>query len=197
MNTILSFIINTIVFLITTVLVAGLFRQEGKWQAERGIKAFRYFTVLSNVLCAMSALVMAISQVSGSVSPGVVMVKYLGTVSVTVTLLTVLFFLGPTMGYKVLLSGRDLYLHLIGPLLAIVSFCFLEKSGLSFRKALLGLLPIILYGSVYLYKVVFSPEDKRWEDFYGFNKGGKWPAAFAAMMLGTLIVCLVFWAVPL
>lgn len=195
MNTILSTIINTIIFLTTTVLVAGLFFQEGKWQPESGIKAFRYFTVLSNVLCAVSALVMAISQVSGSVSPGVVMFKYLGTVSVTVTLLTVLFFLGPTIGYKVLLSGRDLFLHLIGPLLAIISFCFLEKKGISLGKALLGLLPVIIYGCVYLCKVVFSPEDKRWEDFYGFNKGGKWPVAFAAMMLGTLIVCLVFWAV--
>lgn len=193
---ILSIAINTILFLTTTVLVAGLFYQEGKWQPERGVKAFRYFTVLSNVLCAVSALVMAISQASGSVSPGVVMFKYLGTLSVTVTLLTVLFFLGPTIGYKVLLSGRDLYLHLIGPLMAIISFCFLEKRGLSLGTALLGLLPVILYGSVYLYKVVFSPEDRRWEDFYGFNKGGKWPMAFAAMMLGTLVVCLVFWAVP-
>ncbi len=192
----ISIIINTIIFLTTTVLVVDLFRQEGKWQPEKGVKAFRYFTVLSNVLCAMSALVMAISQVSGSVSAGVVILKYLGTVSVTVTLLTVLFFLGPTMGYKVLLSGRDLYLHLIGPLLAILSFCFLEKSGLPLWKALLGLLPIILYGCVYLYKVIYSPEDKRWEDFYGFNKGGKWPVAFAAMMLGTLVVCLAFWAVP-
>lgn len=193
---ILSIAINTILFLTTTVLVAGLFYQEGKWQPERGVKAFRYFTVLSNVLCAVSALVMAISQASGSVSPGVVMFKYLGTLSVTVTLLTVLFFLGPTIGYKVLLSGRDLYLHLIGPLMAIISFCFLEKRGLSLGTALLGLLPVILYGSVYLYKVVFSPEDRRWEDFYGFNKGGKWPMAFAAMMLGTLVVCLIFWAVP-
>ena len=193
---ILSIAINTILFLTTTVLVAGLFYQEGKWQPERGVKAFRYFTVLSNVLCAVSALVMAISQASGSVSPGVVMFKYLGTLSVTVTLLTVLFFLGPTIGYKVLLSGRDLYLHLIGPLMAIISFCFLEKRGLSLGTALLGLLPVILYGSVYLYKVVFSPEDRRWEAFYGFNKGGKWPMAFAAMMLGTLVVCLIFWAVP-
>ena len=192
---ILSITINTILFLTTTLLVARLFYQDGKWQPERGIKAFRYFTVLSNVLCAVSALVMAISQASGSVSPGVVMFKYLGTLSVTVTLLTVLFFLGPTIGYKVLLSGRDLYMHLIGPLMAIISFCFLEKHGLSFGTALLGLLPVILYGSVYLCKVVFSPEDRRWEDFYGFNKGGKWPMAFAAMMFGTMVVCMIFWAV--
>ncbi len=196
MHSAVSTVINILIFLITAVLVAGIFFKEGKWQPGSGAKAFRYFTVLSNVLCAVSALVMAIGQANGSVSPGVVMFKYLGTVSVTVTLLTVLLFLGPTIGYKVLFSGRDLYLHLIGPLMAIASFCFLEKRGLSLGTALLGLLPVILYGSVYLYKVVFSPEDKRWEDFYGFNKGGKWPVSFAAMMIGALIVCLALWAAP-
>lgn len=160
------------------------------------MKAFRYFTVLSNELCALSALAMAISQARGSVPQGVALLKYLGTASVTVTLLTVLFFLGPTIGYRALLSGRDLYLHLIGPLLAIASFCLWEKQRMPLGTALLGLLPVILYGVVYLNKVVFVEEDKRWEDFYGFNKHGKWPVAFAAMLLGTLVVCLVFWLVP-
>lgn len=191
-----SIIVNAAIFITTAVITIGLFREEGKWQPEKGIKAFRFFTVLSNELCAVSALVMAISQARGSASPGVVLFKYLGTVSVTVTLLTVLFFLGPTMGYRVLLSGRDLYLHLIGPLMAIVSFCFLEKKGMPPGTALLGMLPVVLYGSVYLYKVVLSPQDKRWEDFYGFNKDGKWPIALAAMLAGTLIVCLLFRTVP-
>lgn len=191
-----SIVINAIIFMTTAVLIVGIFWHEGKWQPERGLKAFRYFTVLSNVLCALSALVMAIAQARGSVSRGVELLKYLGTVSVTVTLLTVLFFLGPSIGYKVLLSGRDLYMHLIGPLLAIASFCLWEKRGMSLGTALLGLLPVLLYGAVYLCMVVFAQEEKRWEDFYGFNKNGKWPVAFAAMALGALIVCLAFWLVP-
>ena len=51
-------------------------------------------------------------------------------------------------------------------------------------------MPVLLYGAVYLYKVVFTPEERRWEDFYGFNKGGKWPAAFITMMAGAFAVCM-------
>ena len=80
---------------------------------------------------------------------------------------------------------------IIGPLLAIVSFCFGERLyPLPFPLALTGLAPVILYGSFYLYKVVLCPEEKRWDDFYGFNKQGKWPVAFAAMVAGTFAICM-------
>ena len=103
-------------------------------------------------------------------------------------------FLGPTQGgYGPLLSGDNLYMHLIGPLLAIVSFCFLEKRELTFPLALLGMIPVLLYGTVYLYKVVYAPQERRWEDFYGFNRDGRWPIAFSAMQLGTLAVCVALW----
>ena len=45
------------------------------------------------------------------------------------------------------------------------------------------MLPVVLYGPLYLYKIVYAPPQERWDDFYGFNKGGKWPIAFAAMLL--------------
>ena len=183
-------IINAIIFLTTAVLLAQDFRKDGKWVLRRGLKAFRFFTVLSNALCAMSALLMIVAP-----SPAALLLKYLGTASVTVTLMTVIFFLGPTQGgYGKLLSGGNLYLHLIGPLLAIISFCFFEKRELSFRAALLGMVPVLAYGAVYLYKVLFAPPRKRWEDFYGFNRGGKWPVALAGMALGSLIVCALLWA---
>ena len=96
----------------------------------------------------------------------------MGTAAVTVTMLTVFLFLGPNLGYKKLLTGRDLYMHLVTPLLAILSFLCCEKR--------------------YLYKVLCAPEGKRWEDFYGFNKGGKWPVSLAVMLTGNLAVCMVF-----
>lgn len=188
-----SIIINAVIFAATVALVASCFRRDGRWQPREGLHAFRYFTVLSNVLCALSALVMMIARLRGQVSGGVMLLKYLGTASVTVTMLTVLLFLGPTMGYAQLLAGRDAYMHLIGPLLAIASFCFLEKRGLTFPAALTGLAPVVLYGAVYLYKVVYAPEGKRWEDFYGFNRGGRWPLAFTCMLAGTAVVCVVLW----
>jgi len=189
-----SIIINAVIFLATLFILILYFRKDGSWQIRGGLKAFRFFTVLSNAFCAGAALMMAISQITGIVSHGVALTKYLGTVSVTVTLLTVFLFLGPSQGgYRDLLHGDNLYMHLIGPLLAIASFCLLEKQQMSFGEALTGLLPVLLYGMVYLYKVVFAPEDRRWEDFYGFNKGGKWPIAYAAMIGGTLVICILLW----
>jgi hypothetical protein len=65
-----------------------------------------------------------------------------------------------------------------------------EKRGLSFGAALLGMLPVALYAALYKYKVLHAPADRRWEDFYGFNKGGKWPLALGFMLLGSFLVCM-------
>ncbi len=183
-------LIDLAIFVCTALAYLGCFRTEEGWSVKDGLAALRYYTLLSNLLCAFASLAFALALLRGGVPRGIWLWKYVGTAAVTVTLLTVLVFLGPSVGYKALLSGRDLYLHLIGPLLAIVSFCFLERLyPLSFPLSLTGLVPVILYGTFYLYKVVLCPEEKRWEDFYGYNKSGKWPVSFAAMMVGGFLVC--------
>ena len=61
---------------------------------------------------------------------------------------------------------------------------------MTFLQSLWGMLPVLLYGPLYLYKILFAPPEKRWDDFYGFNKQGKWPVAFAAMVAGTFAICM-------
>ena len=181
-------IINALIFTVTAILVFRLFRKEGAWCPPQARYAFRFFTVQSNVFCAVSALFRVLFP--GSCWAWTF--KYIGTAAVTVTMLTVFFFLAPTMGgLKPLLKGNDLFMHLTTPLMAILSFCLLEKKGMAFSTALLGMLPLVLYGGWYLYKILYAPADKRWEDFYGFNRGGKWPIAMAAMMVGGFAVCMM------
>jgi len=157
---------------------------------------FRYFTTLSNVLCALSSLVTAIFALRGALPLWVVLFKYVGTAAVSVTLLTVFLFLGPVSGqWKKLLSGADLFFHLICPLLAIVSFCFFEKTKFAFGWAALAVAPVVLYGALYLYKVIYAPSEKQWEDFYGFNRGGKWPLSVALMFLLGCAVAVLLWLV--
>ena len=179
--------INLIIFLITLIIVLSLFREDGKWTTAKSRIVFRYFTIQSNVFCAFSSLLLCIFPASRIVW----ILKYIGTAAVSVTLLTVLVFLGPKMGYKLLLTGIDFFMHLLTPLLAIISFSFLERRGMSFCISLTGMLPVILYGFLYLYKILLAPEGKKWDDFYGFNQGGKWPAAFLLMTAGTFCVCTV------
>ena len=185
--------LNTIIALLTLIIVVSFFRKDGQWVPERGRFALRFFTTLSNMLCAAACLLTALAINAGGIPEWIWMLKYIGTAAVTVTMLTVLFFLAPTFGkgaLKVLLSGTDLFMHLITPLLALVSFCVFEKRGMSFGQSLWGMLPVVLYGPVYLYKILFALPEKRWDDFYGFNKQGKWPVAFAGMVLGTFLICM-------
>lgn len=183
----LSFLCNLFIFIVTAFFTFGFFRKDGAWDLARGKNAFRYFTVQSNVLCAFSALFMCVFPEQY----GIWLLKYVGTAAVTVTLATVFLFLGPTMGYKNLLKGSDFFMHLATPLVAIASFCFPEKRGMTFQEAMLGTLPVILYGAYYAYKILKAPPEKAWEDFYGFNRGGKWPIAMAAMFVGTVAVCIL------
>ena len=187
-------ILNLLVFLVTLVLVARFFRKDGQWAPEQARFAFRFYTCQSNVLCAVTALLVAVFRLAGSLPGWVWMLKYIGTAAVTVTMLTVFLFLAPSVGkdwVKVLLKGgNNMFMHLLTPLMALFSFCVLEKQGMSFLQCLAGLLPVALYGPMYLYKILFTEPTKRWEDFYGFNRGGKWPLAFAAMLAGTFLTCL-------
>lgn len=180
--------LNALIFTLTLILMIRFFHKDGTWRISNGAEAFRYFTIQSNVFCAAAALLMCFLPLS----PWVWTLKYIGTAAVTVTMLTVFLFLGPNLGYQKMLTGADLYMHLVTPLLAILSFFGFEKRGMTFQTALLGVLPVLFYGILYLYKVVYAPENKRWNDFYGFNKNGKWPLSFAVMLAGCAAVCVLF-----
>ena len=143
------------------------------------------------MLCAVSALAMCLFPEKD----WAYYLKVMGTAAVTVTMLTVLIFLGRLYGYKALLTGSDLFMHLITPLLAIISLCVFERRGISFLGSLIGVIPVALYAPLYLYNVVYAPEEKRWEDFYGFNRDGKWPIAYALMLAGAALICVVYYFV--
>ncbi|MBR6165170.1 MAG: hypothetical protein IKQ45_04465 [Clostridia bacterium] len=183
-------VLNASIFLVTfAIVVFRFFRRDRRWDIQRGKYALRFFTSQSNILCAAAALLMCFFPQNRFVW----LLKYTGTAAVTVTMLTVFLFLAPSIGkggLRQLLKGSDLFLHLIAPLLALVSFCVFEKRGMSFALSLAGMLPVVLYGPWYLYKILYAPEEKRWDDFYGFNKGGRWPVTFAMMTVGTFLICM-------
>lgn len=183
---------SLILNLVNVLLVAGCVL-HGLRKVRPG-KLFRYFTTLSNVLCAIASLIVFLCAAFGKLPFRALLLKYVGTTAVTVTLLTVFLFLGPTShDWKGLLVGDELFLHLVCPVLAIVSFLVFEKTAMPAWTIAIGALPVPLYGALYLYKVVSAPEPRRWEDFYGFNRGGKWPVSFGLMTLGGALLAFLLW----
>ena len=186
---IIDIILNLIVFADMVFFTIISFKNDEGWKLKNGKRPLKYFTFLSNVHLAVASLLIVILPNSFIVW----MIKYTGTAAVTVTMITVLVFLGPTIGYKKVLTGRELWMHLINPLIAIFTFTILERRSLPFVYSLFGMLPVILYGIMYLYKVLLAKEEKRWDDFYGYNKGGKWYISIILMMIGTFAICMAYY----
>ena len=186
-----SLILNVLNF----VFVAGCI-VWGVKKADPWTRLFRYFTTLSNVFCAIASLIVVICRLCGSLPLWALLLKYVGTAAVTVTMLTVFLFLGPTShDWKGLLTKAELFLHLICPLLAIVSFLFFEKTAMPAWTIAIGSLPVPVYGALYMYKVIYAPEEKRWEDFYGFNRGGKGVISVILMTAAGALIALALWAI--
>ena len=184
---------NFLCALLSLYSIATFFVRRGVGNMQvLGAVCFRYFTVDSNLFCASLCLVSAIwllarphARLTGALSRW----KLAATTAVSVTLLTVVFFLGPTMGYRPMFAGVNLYLHLICPLLAIVCWSFLDPlPPLPRRASFWGVLPTAIYAAVYLTLVIVRPT---WPDFYGFNIGGKWYLSMIVMLLATWLIALL------
>lgn len=192
-------IINLVIFGLTAGLLVVFAREDGAWTRNRLRVALRFFTCQSNVLCAAGALLTAVAAMTGEVPRWIWTLKYIGTVAVTITMATVFVYLAPMIGKgwagRLITRSHDMIMHVITPLLAILSFCLLERRGMSFPWSLWGMLPVLLYGPLYLYKIIRAKEEKRWDDFYGFNKNGRWKTAYEAMFAASLVLCVIFWAI--
>ena len=171
-----SAVINEAIVFITALSMRAVIRRTEKGKLP---ETFRYFTVLSNLFVALTALILLVCEFFG-VLP-----------AVTLTFLVVLLFLWPSLGsIQGLWDGPELFMHLVTPLLAVLSFLFYEKQGLSAWIIPLGLLPVLLYGWLYLDRVVVT---KTWRDMYGFNKNGRWKLSFILMLLGAAVIAVLLW----
>ena len=197
-------ILVQLLFIIFTVWSsAEMFILSGKGNmAVSRTVIFRYFTVDSNILCAVSSIFSIVllihslqgREMTGTFRKAVMLFRFAGTAAVSVTMMTVLLFLGLLYGYPAMFAGWNLWLHLLGPLLAIISFIWLEAEGAfpERRHLIWSVLPVIVYGLVYLVMVVLIGKERGgWPDFYGFNIGGRWYVSYLLMIVGTLLIGVV------
>ena len=188
---IVSIILNILIILGTLASIWGFSRPaDGKTAEEKFKELFRYYTIQSNAYVAVAALFMLIYQLKGGNIPfGITAFKYSGAALVAVTMTVVMVYLGPVYTYKFQLESWNLYLHLIGPLLSIVSLCFFEKNGtMPFVYALYALIPTFIYGFYYLYMVMKA---KRWDDFYCFVTNIKWYVSITVVGIVAFLLALL------
>lgn len=200
---IISLIFNICIVLFTIYAISWNFRNdiivEDDWFGFHGFKSLSFFTNLSNIFVAITALILIIYNIKNLINDTndypdwALKLKFTATVAVTVTFVTVIVFLTPLVaiyGKNVwaLYNKNNFFLHILTPILAIVSFVLCEKiKNFKLKHTLLGIIPVFLYSILYLTMVVIIGEaNGGWPDFYGFTFGGITWAAFisAIVMLG-------------
>ena len=157
---------------------------------------FRYFTSLSNIFVTIAAIVMIVFSIRNiarnefKTPMWAIQLKFISTLTVTLTMVTVVFFLAPTWavkgdGYFALFRGSNLFMHFLTPLTAILTMIFLEStSDLPFKTVFVSMIPVGIYTFFYILFVVFI---KIWPDFYGFTFGGKlWIAPISLVVMAAV-----------
>ncbi|MBQ6570431.1 MAG: hypothetical protein IJL87_09250 [Clostridia bacterium] len=194
-NNIVSMVLNSLIFGLTFGSILTYFlpgpHKAGNMDVS-GTGNFIFFTNDSNILAAIASILTVPFNIKGIVSGKneiphwARVLKFVGTTAVTLTLTVVLLFLGIIYGYPKMFEGVCLPLHLLCPLMAIISFCFFEGGEEISKKELpLAVVPTLVYGVVYLACVIVF---KVWQDFYAFNVGGFWYISFAVL---TGVTCLL------
>ena len=193
-NAIISLAINCVIVLSTIgIVISYFFGNDGQYHIPPNFRFFLY-TTDSNVLCMLTAAIMAFFEIrllkTGKEIPRLALIlKFVGVTALALTFTVVIFFLGPTMGFMdMVFGGTSVYMHFAGPLLGFVTLCFTENIHIISKKSLIpAILPAVVYGITYVTMVVFiGSENGGWIDFYGFNTGGFWYISCVVIILATL-----------
>lgn len=201
-GTVVTVLLDLLVVAFVCYAVMGMFfsRRNGVLVAG-GWSAFKYYTVLSNVFCSLSCLCSALCFMlrKEPVLPSwLYLFRLMGSSVVTVTLLVVLFFLGPRFGYPMMFEGVNLWLHLIAPVLAIIGQLMLKTGNrLPFSASLWGIVPTAVYGVVYITvnAVGWTGKSNPATDIYRFLYWGWGVGAviFLGLFLINWLVSVLFW----
>lgn len=204
----ISLIINAyIVISAFIVMIVGVCMGAGEGQvgdSMRGLGYFKAFTIDSNVLMGLIALMGLTFNINNLVSKKIEFPKWMtltyltGTTAVALTFVTVVVFLAPMFeiqgdGYMTMFVDDMFFYHLVNPIMAIVNLIFfLPGDKITGKVKLVGLIPTFIYSIIYTICVAVL---KIWSDFYNFTFGGKFvliPLVLLVMYAATFgLSCLI------
>ena len=169
----LALICKGVLVLLTAYAWGQMILRAGGVLSSTGLRSLRYFTVLSNLLCGISAFIHLIVLLAKGTAPvRILRLSYVAAAAVGVTLMVVLLFLGPLYGYGAMLQGANLWFHLVIPLLAVLDHWLLEPGRERSRREIpLAVIPTVLYGVCYLANILLNgvgewPDTNDWYLFF-------------------------------
>lgn len=184
MKRIFAIILNLFLYVVSFAAWLSMVFQPGPGGAlsAGGLYSLKYYTTLSNLFNGAVCLVYAAELPSRKeVGIRLRMWKLSSTAAVGLTFLTVIGFFGPVYGYGSMFLGSNFWLHLVLPLLSMLSFALLERGEkLPFWGTFWAVVPTLLYTAGYLGNVMLQGPGE-WpdrHDFYGFLLWG-WPIGIA------------------
>jgi len=183
-----AFIFNILIFIFTvfasvSAITGFEFMGTVSVLSSPNLSVFKYFTMDSNVFAGLISLlyiILVILENKGRIKemPAILpLLKLAATTSVTLTMMVTVFFLAPQTEttYFAYFTNANLFMHLVTPLLCIISFIFFEKAKISFPQTFWGLLPMFLYSLYYIPNILLHLENGKTShsyDWYGFLDGG-------------------------
>ena len=199
-------IIVTVIFSTVSLFTGFKFMGQFGLFEPFGLKSFKYFTVDSNILAGIVSLIyigflFVHSENKHLNYHWLYILKLSATTAVSLTMIITIFFLAPSAEHFYdLFLNSNLFMHLLTPILCIISFIFFEPFGKpAFSLTLTGLLPMLCYAAYYIPNIFIHLENGKTSyeyDWYGFLKGGLNTIWFVMLILFslTLIISISLWA---
>ncbi|MBQ3783535.1 MAG: hypothetical protein II838_08855 [Lachnospiraceae bacterium] len=166
------------ILLIISVAIGVLYMFSGGGNdavfATSGIYNLKYFTVQSNCLCGIIAIVyLACNLMHKKIS---LLWKYIGATEVGLTFMVIACFLQPMYPTLDMYAEGNLWFHLICPLIAMAELVLLtiDKKKMPIKWSMITMIPVFIYGTIYLLNVQINGIGKwpKSNDFYGFLNWG-------------------------
>ena len=209
----LSIIFNCLIFIFTlfatiSMIIGFKFMGQLEVLSERNFKSFKYFTVDSNVFAGLISLAYLIYKLTPAgkkqtTLPGAFYIlKLAASTGVTLTMMVTVFYLAPTSNGNFLhyFLNSNFFMHLITPLLCIISFIFFEAAEpQKLIMSVPGIIPMLLYSFFYTPNVLLHLDNGkvvRAYDWYNFLAGGAQTVwiVVPVLYLITWIFALGLWA---
>jgi hypothetical protein len=145
---------------------------DGTGLMSSGFENLKYYTVLSNLFCGITAAMSCIRYIVKREEYNFLLLKFIAATVTGLTFLIIAAFLQPMYPDLNMYQNANLWFHLIIPITAMIQFLLIniERGFLPFKYTFITMIPSVLYGCGYLINILINGIGK-WpdtNDWYGF-----------------------------